>query len=160
MQKTVFYLALLAAAFSTPQAHAVDRLKFAAGGFDVIDDWTTFEGRLEYLSDYNLTWDIKPFTGLMVNADGGYYAYAGVYRDFMLGERTYLTPSFAPGYYEDGGGKYLGHHLEFRSEVEVSYEFDNMHRLGASFSHMSNASIADSNPGAESAMVSYSIPLQ
>ena len=32
-----------------------------------------------------------------------------------------FTPSFAPGLYHEGDGKDLGHVLEFKSEVQLSY---------------------------------------
>ncbi len=30
-----------------------------------------------------------------------------------------FTPSFAPGYYQQGDGKDLGHALEFKSEMQL-----------------------------------------
>jgi hypothetical protein len=70
-----------------------------------------------------------------------------------------LTPSFAAGYYDNGDGVDLGHEVEFRSSIELSYRFDNRTRLGVSFYHLSNASIGDTNPGTEVLSVVYSIPL-
>ena len=34
-----------------------------------------------------------------------------------------FTPSFAPGLYHQGDGKDLGHVLEFKTEVQLSYSF-------------------------------------
>jgi lipid A 3-O-deacylase len=116
------------------------------------------EFRLEYRSDYKL-WLFKPFGGLMGTSDGGFYAFAGILVDVYFGRRIVVTPSIAPGYYHDGGGLDLGHELEFRSQLEVAYRFDDRSRLGVAISHMSNASIGDKNPGTESAMVYYSIPV-
>lgn len=70
-----------------------------------------------------------------------------------------LTPSFAVGAYEDGDGKDLGGTLEFRSAVELSYRLDDRARLGLAFDHISNASIYDDNPGTESLVLMYAIPL-
>jgi hypothetical protein len=70
-----------------------------------------------------------------------------------------LTPSFGAGLYADGGGKELGHAVEFRSQIEIAYRFDNRARLGLAFSHISNASIGDKNPGVEVLNVYYSLPL-
>ena len=73
----------------------------------------------------------------------------------FLGRRIVLTPSFAPGYYHEGSGLDLGHALEFRSQIEFAYRFDDRSRIGVAVSHMSNASIADENPGTESAILYY-----
>ena len=54
----------------------------------------------------------------------------------------------------------LGHDLEFRSQIEIAYRFDDRARLGLSLSHMSSASIGDKNPGTESIMVTYALPIE
>ena len=115
------------------------------------------EFRLEYRSDYKL-WIFKPLGGVMATSDGAFYGYAGIGVDVFLGNRFVVTPSFAPGYYEAGSGLDLGHELEFRSQIEFAYRFDDRSRLGLAVSHMSNASIGEKNPGTESAILYYSIP--
>ena len=66
-----------------------------------------------------------------------------------------FTPSFTPGYYTQGDGKDLGHVLEFKSEVQLSFNlFDDSH-LGMSYNHISNASLGDNNPGANSYMFNF-----
>ena len=49
--------------------------------------------------------------------------------------------------------------MEFRSQLEIAYRFDDRSRLGLAISHYSNASLGDTNPGTESAMIYYSVPL-
>ena len=72
-----------------------------------------------------------------------------------------LTPSFAPHYYWGDNKKLdLGYALEFRSQLEAAYRFDDRSRLGMAIGHYSNASLGDSNPGTEFLTVYYSIPLQ
>ena len=136
-----------------------DFLSFGAGYFD----WNrqkapAAEFRLEYRSDKKL-WIFKPLGGIMGTSDGAVYAFAGIGVDVFFGRRIVLTPSFAPGYYAKGSGLDLGHELEFRSQIEFAYRFDDRSRLGVAVSHMSNASIADENPGTESAILYYSMPL-
>jgi hypothetical protein len=136
-----------------------DFLSFGAGYFD----WNrqkapAAEFRLEYRSDKKLL-IFKPLGGIMGTSDGAVYAFAGIGVDVFLGRRIVLTPSFAPGYYAKGSGLDLGHELEFRSQIEFAYRFDDRSRLGVAVSHMSNASIADENPGTESAILYYSMPL-
>jgi len=70
-----------------------------------------------------------------------------------------LTPSFGVGAYDEGDGKDLGDTIEFRSQVELAYRFDNRSRVGVAFSHISNAGIGDRNPGTEILNVYYAYPL-
>lgn len=152
--------AALAGPWAAPARAADDPafLTLAAGWFDMNrQKMDSAEFRLEYRSDYKL-WGFKPFGGVMATSDGASYYYAGILMDIYFGRRVVVTPSFAPGAYIKGGGYDLGHALEFRSQLEVAYRFDDRSRLGVSFSHMSNASIGDSNPGTESLMLNYSIP--
>jgi lipid A 3-O-deacylase len=133
-------------------------LAISAGYHDVLDDKEAFEGRLEYRHDKKI-WIFKPFVGAMATHEEAAYGYAGVLVDVYLGRRWVLTPSFAPGVYRRGDGKDLGGAIEFKSQLELSYRFDNRGRLGVGFSHISNASIYDSNPGVETLFVTYAIPL-
>ena len=143
------------------QADDPDFITFSAGAFDVFpgdDDDVAGEFRLEYRSDLKL-WVFKPFAGVMATTDAAFYGYGGVLVDVYLGKRFVATPSIAVGYYEEGDGVDLGHEVEFRSQIEIAYRFDNRSRLGVSFSHMSNAGIGDDNPGSESIVVTYALPL-
>jgi hypothetical protein len=63
------------------------------------------------------------------------------------------------GAYHEGNGKDLGGTLEFRSGLELAYRFDDRSRLGLEISHRSNASIYEDNPGEETLMVFYHLPL-
>ena len=136
-----------------------DFIAFSAGVFDLGKNQTAAEGRLEYRSDFRL-WFFKPFAGVMATSDGAAYGYAGVLVDIFFGDRSVASLSFAPGAYTKGSGKNLGHELEFRSQVELAYRFDDRARLGLALSHMSNASIGRKNPGAESLVLTYAVPLR
>ena len=72
--------------------------------------------------------------------------------NYALSDKLKFTPSFAPGIYHEGDGKDLGHILEFKTEVQVSYSFSESTNLGMSYNHISNASLGDKNPGANSYM--------
>ena len=136
-----------------------DFIAFSAGVFDLGKNQTAAEGRLEYRSDFRL-WFFKPFAGVMATSDGAAYGYAGVLVDIFFGDRSVASLSFAPGAYTKGSGKNLGHELEFRSQAELAYRFDDRARLGLALSHMSNASIGRKNPGAESLVLTYAVPLR
>lgn len=134
-------------------------LSFGVGWYDVnrqIDEATEF--RAEYRSSYKL-WVVKPFAGLMGTTDGAAYGYGGLLMDIYFGRRIVVTPSLAAGLYHDGDGRDLGHAVEFRSGIEAAWRFDDRTRLGISFYHLSNAHLADHNPGTEVLGVVYSIPL-
>ena len=66
-----------------------------------------------------------------------------------------ITPSFTPGLYHEGDGKDLGHMLEFKSEVQLSFDLSKNTELGFSYNHLSNASLGDKNPGANSYMFNF-----
>ncbi len=159
--KTSTGIALAALALATTPVRAVDPdfVTVAGGWFDMNrqkDEAGEF--RLEYRSDKKFLL-FKPFVGAMGTTDGASYYYAGILVDVFLGRRVVVTPSFAPGYYAHGSGYDLGHAVEFRSQLEMAYRFDNRSRLGVSFGHMSNAGLGDKNPGTESLMLNYSVPL-
>ena len=152
----------LMVAFSAPRGASADDPDFLSIGGGYFD-WNrqkspAAEFRLEYRSDEKF-WIFKPLGGLMGTSDGAVYAFAGVGIDVFFGRRFVVTPSFAPGYYHEGSGLDLGHALEFRSQLEMAYRFDDRSRLGLAISHMSNASIGDTNPGTESAILYYSVPV-
>ena len=133
-----------------------DFLAFSLGGFDVKDDETAGEARLEYRSDIKL-WFVKPFSGVMVNTVAGVYGYGGFLADLFFGRRWVLTPSLAAGFYSDGS-KDLGSGLEFRSQLEFAFRFKSRSRIGLSVSHISNASLDDVNPGTEEVVLTYAVP--
>ena len=80
-----------------------------------------------------------------------FYLYSGVQAEYEIGFLK-ITPSFAPGYYNYGDGKDLGFPLEFKSEVQVTLGLGENSELGMSYNHISNASLGDKNPGANSYM--------
>ena len=132
---------------------------FGAGYYDINkQDNTAADFRLEYRHGEKI-WIFKPWVGVEVTSDGAFYGAAGILIDVCFGERVVLTPSFGAGYYANGDGKDLGHEIEFRSQIEIGYRFDNRARVSLAFSHISNASIGDKNPGVEILNIYYSLPL-
>ena len=134
-------------------------LVFGLGYYDMNkQDDTAVDFRLEYRHGEKF-WIFKPWVGVEGTSDGAVYGAAGILIDVYFGTRVVLTPSFGAGLYANGSGKDLGHVVEFRSQIELSYRFDDRSRLGLAFSHISNASIADENPGVEVLNLYYSLPL-
>ena len=108
---------------------------------------------------------LKPFAGLEATSDSAVYFIGGIYLEDDLGtlftgdeSNMIFTPSFGAGIYDDGDGKKLGHNIEFRTTLEISYQLKNNNRIGFSFGHISNANIGDKNPGVEILSFSYQIP--
>ncbi len=119
------------------------------------------ELRIEYRHNTPFFWKIAPMGGLELATDGTVFANLGLWADFKLSESSpfHLIPSIAAGYYEDGDEKDLGHRLEFRSQIELAYEFKDQSRLSFGLSHISNASTGNKNPGAEAIILAYHFPL-
>ena len=125
--------------------------------FNMSDD-EAVDFRVEYRHGDDFLF-LKPWGGLEVTSDGSVWGGVGVLVDITFFDSIVLTGSFAPGLYEDGGGKDLGSALEFRSQIELGYQFENQSRLAVSFSHLSNADIGHDNPGVEVLNLYYHIPL-
>jgi len=104
-------------------------------------------------------WIVHPFIGLNATSHGGVYGYGGILFDVSVIDRLWFTPSFAVGGYHRGSGRNIGSVIEFRSALELSYEFGNKSRLGVRFEHLSNAGISKTNPGVENFWLVYSVPV-
>jgi lipid A 3-O-deacylase len=97
---------------------------------------------------------LSPITGGFVTENNALYIYTGAQAEYNIGFLT-ITPSFAPGYYNSGDGKDLGSALEFKSEVQMTLNLSDSTKFGMSYNHISNASIGDKNPGANSYMINF-----
>ena len=97
---------------------------------------------------------LQPVTGVLITADNAGYIYTGFQIPYKSGSLT-ITPSFTPGLYSDGDGKDLGHVIEFKSEIQISLEISSNSELGFSYNHISNASLGNKNPGANSYMFNF-----
>jgi hypothetical protein len=152
-------LALPAVAQESDRADDPAFLDFQAGVRD-IRNYKVPAVDLEYRSAFKILWIAKPMVGILASTRGAVYGYAGFAGDIYFGRRIVLTPSLAVGAYYKGNDVNLGTWLpEFRSAVELAYRFDDRSRLGIMFNHISNAGIGKSNPGTETAMLTYSYPL-
>ena len=149
---------LLAMTFTAP-AMANDHVVPYVGAFDVTqeDDEAVLYG-LEYRFE-DVYYGIRPTVGGFATTDSGLYGYAGIHWDVVEWEGFYLTPNFVAGAYSQGDGKDLGYGVEFRSGIELSYDVYEDYRVGVAFNHLSNASIGNDNPGTETLIFSYQIPL-
>jgi len=134
-------------------------ISFYSGMFDFSDHGaksTLFgiEHQNENLVKDSFVGTISPVTGLMFTADNATYIYTGIQAQYNLGKLN-IIPSFTPGLYGEGNGKDLGHIVEFKSEVQLSLNIFENSQLGFSYNHISNASLGDKNPGANSYMFNF-----
>ena len=120
---------------------------------------TGAELRVEYRSEKKIG-IFKPFLAVAATNTSQGFVGAGVLLDLFVGRRFVMTPSLAPHYYWGGNKKLdLGHWMEFISQMEFAYRFDNRSRLGMAISHYSNASLGNTNPGTETGTIYFSVPI-
>lgn len=155
--RSLFLLALLFCAPLLGKAR-YDHFMLGVGGFNMLRDHRTWQFQWEYRWDVGF-YQLRPLASLMGTEKGTIYLCGGVGWDIFMGKRLVLTPSFAPGLYFRGSGKSLHFPVEFRSAIELAYVFGNKGRLGAQFYHISNASMGHKNPGAESLIFFYAVPI-
>ena len=134
-------------------------LSFYSGMFDFSDDGKKstligFEHQNENLNRDTFLGNLSPITGALITADNAGYFYTGVEAQYKIGSINF-TPSFTPGLYHEGDGKDLGHVIEFKSELQFSLDLSGDSQLGFSYNHISNASLGDKNPGANSYMFNF-----
>ena len=134
-------------------------LNVYTGMFDFSDDGKKssligFEHQNENLYRNTFFGNISPITGALITADTAGYLYTGIQAQYSLGALN-ITPSFTPGLYYEGDGKDLGHLIEFKSELQFSLDLSDTSELGFSYNHISNASLGDKNPGANSYLFNF-----
>ncbi len=156
-----FFLAFATCCVFHTAARADDPsfLTLGVGAFDFNREKDEgLEFRLDYRSDHKI-WHFKPFATGAVVTNGMTFFGAGLLLDVYFGKRYVITPSIAPTWWHGKTDDLdLGHGLEFRSQIDFAYRFDDRSRLGLAISHSSNASLGDTNPGTETLMLNYSYP--
>ena len=164
MKHILKYVCIAAAltSFTSPAlAEEGDFVSLGVGWYDINDDQDAGDFRLEFRSGKSLlTQDLHPWVGFEGTTDGSVWGGGGVLYDWEFSPQWHLIPNFGVGLYGQGGSdKDLGHVIEFRSQLEVAYEYEGYgHRIGAAFGHLSNASLDDENPGTEVLNLYYHIP--
>ena len=134
-------------------------INFYTGVFDFSDDGQRaglfgMQHQNENLSRNSFLGTLSPITGFMITENNAGYIYTGIQAQYNVGKLN-ITPSFTPGLYGEGDGKDLGHVLEFKSELQLSLDLSSNSELGFSYNHISNASLGDNNPGANSYMFNF-----
>ena len=164
MKKIILFLIIILSSFKLAVAEEVKtnehQLNFFTGNFDFSDHkqksiLVGFQHQNENLNRDTFLGNISPITGGFVTENSAAYVYTGFEWNMDMGGGLIFTPSFAPGLYHEGNGKDLGHVLEFKSELQLSYSASDKTSFGVSYNHVSNASLGDKNPGANSYMFNF-----
>jgi len=154
--KTFFIIFIF---ITSSNADSGNKLNYYAGTFDFSDDNKKsnlfgIQHINENLYRESFLGVLQPVTGAFITGDNAGYVYTGFQIPNKSGALTF-TPSFTPGLYSEGNGKDLGHVIEFKTEIQISYELSNNSEIGISYNHISNASLGDKNPGANSYMINF-----
>ena len=155
----VFFISAISFAEEYSEINKNTELSFYTGMFDYSDRGkksTLFgiEHQNDELTRKSFLGILSPVTGGLITSDNAIYLYTGIQAQYNMGKLK-ITPSFTPGVYEQGDGKDLGHPLEFKSEVQLSFDLSKSSMFGMSYNHISNASIGDKNPGVNNYMFNF-----
>jgi hypothetical protein len=148
------------AADSLP-ANTVPLVSFSVGKFDQFENSEqdpAADFRFEYRFGQPFWYVLKPLLGVEATSDGGAGVFAGIVADWLFRDHIVFAPSFSVGLWGHGDGKDLGSAVEFRSQLEAGYRFDNDWRLTGALSHISNADLGDTNPGVEIVSMYLHVP--
>jgi hypothetical protein len=135
-------------------------VSLSVGHYNTFGDEKSFDFRAELRPEEEiLIENLQPWGGLEITHEGTIFLGGGLLYDWNLVPDWYLTPSFGAGIYSQGDDDVdLEFPIQFRSQIEAAYEFDNDARAGAYLSHMSNLGLDNSNPGAETMGVTVAFP--
>ncbi len=158
---SALFVAGVSSAYAEAPTTTTPLLSFGVGAFDMFDNVeqdAAVDLRAEYRFGDPFFYVFKPMIALQATTDGGGGAFGGVVADFVLADHWVVAPSLAAGFWGNGGGKDMGYPLEFRSQIEAGYRFDNDWRVTAAFSHMSNKNFDKTNPGSNMGTLYLHIP--
>ena len=154
-----FLLTTYASSKDEKYSYGEHELNFFTGIFDFSDKGKRsgifgLQHQNESLFRDSFLGTLSPVSGVMFTVDNSSYFYTGVQAQYKIGKINFV-PSFAPGIYSEGDGKDLGHPIEFKSELQMSFDIFEKSELGFSYNHLSNASLGEKNPGANSYMFNF-----
>jgi hypothetical protein len=110
-----------------------------------------------YLDRY---FQLHPVAGLEGNGRGMTYFNGGLNLDVPVVSHIVFTWGENVGWYGHGNDRQtLGSPVEFRSQLELGWVFDNQLRVSAYLSHLSNFGIGDHDPGAETLGAYLKVPV-
>ena len=157
--KILVFFILLFGSVNADDKNSENKWSLYTGTFDFSDEGakSTLYG-VQYIN-LNSHYDsflgkLHPVTGFFITVDNAKYIYTGFQTTYDSGSFN-ITPSFTPGLYDKGNGKDLRHVLEFKTEIQISYNINKKSEIAFSYNHISNADLGENNPGANSYMFNY-----
>jgi hypothetical protein len=177
--KRILSALFVVCALFAPPVHAAaapDYLTFGGGAYD-FDKYNNSRRSVDFRAEYQ--WgasllpmlshrfnsidsflQIHPVVGLEGNSNDAIYPNGGLNFDLGLGSHAVVTWGEAVGFFGRGDDpRSLGSIVEFRSQLELGWRFNNDVRVSGFISHISNAHLVSVNPGAEIAGGYVRIPL-
>ena len=140
-----------------------EMINITAGHVGILDD---LDGPQRYGMEYRFKsfagpygFRLIPAVGAAVANNNASFVYTDLRHDFYLSDQWLLIPSFGAGVFKDSDEVELGNNLEFRSGLEIAYQFHNNYRAGIAIFHLSNGGISSQNPGTEVLVFSICIPI-
>ncbi len=130
-------------------------IQFGAGIYDIRRSNATSELQIEVFFPTKLSF-IRPMASVMASGKRDMFASIGTGIPIRLSNTFVFLPSLCGGIYQHGSGTELGYAMEFRSNLEITYELTNHSYIGIGVYHFSNGSLSKTNPGLESLLLSYS----
>ena len=155
--KILVFFILLFSSVSADDKNFENKWSLYTGTFDFSDEGakSTLYG-VQYINLNNhydsFLGKLYPVTGFFLTVDNAKYIYKGFQTTYDKGSFN-ITPSFTPGLYDKGNGKDLRHVIEFKTEIQISYNISKKSEIALSYNHISNANLGDNNPGANSYML-------
>ena len=121
-----FLLTTYASSQDKKYSYGEHELNFFTGMFDFSDKGKRsgifgLQHQNESLFRDSFIGTLSPVSGVMLTADNSSYFYTGVQAQYKIGKINFV-PSFTPGIYPEGDGKDLGHPIEFKSELQMSFD--------------------------------------
>lgn len=144
-----------------------EQINVYSGGIDIFKDAEDGTNNtvdalvgVEYRSNY-IAGGLRANLGAFVTDQGAQYYYTGIGYDVFFDDAHawVFTPNFNVGAYRQENGKDLGGTLEFKSSLELAYQWPGQQRLGIAFQHISNGEHYDTNPGTELLTVQFAFPI-
>jgi lipid A 3-O-deacylase len=157
--KILVFFFLLFSSVSADDKNFENKWSLYTGTFDFSDEGakSTLYG-VQYINLNNhydsFLGKLYPVTGFFLTVDNAKYVYKGFQTTYDKGSFN-ITPSFTPGLYDKGNGKDLHHVIEFKTEIQISYNISKKSEIALSYNHISNANLGDNNPGANSYMFNF-----
>ena len=157
--KILVFFILLFSSVNADDKNFENKWSLYTGTFDFSDEGakSTLYG-VQYINLNNhydsFLGKLYPVTGFFLTVDNAKYIYKGFQTTYDKGSFN-ITPSFTPGLYDKGNGKDLRHVIEFKTEIQISFNISKKSEIALSYNHISNANLGDNNPGANSYMFNF-----